>query len=502
MTIIPGRPAVVGVVGAGTMGTGIAQVAALAGHRVLLFDAVPGAAQRGAAAVAERVERLAARGRLSRPPEALELSVVDRIEDLAPAGLIVEAVLEDLQVKRQLFCDLEAVVPLDCILATNTSSLSPTALAATLTRPQRLLGLHFFNPVPAMRLVEVVPGLGTAEAVTEAAMKTVTGWGKTAVRSMATPGFIVNRVARPFYAEAWRLLQERAASPRTVDAVLTRGAGFRMGPFELMDLIGHDVNAAVTHQVWAAFGHDPRFEPSLAQQALVDAGWLGRKAGRGVYAYAGDDPEPSPVPLPPCPPPDHLIDHGDTGLRSLAERAGVALTDAGHPEHRMAELPSGARLTVSDGRTATALAQRVGAPVIVVDRQSPDAAVTCMAISDGCPRAAHSEAAGLLQAAGLEVHLIDDTPGLVVTRTVAMLVNTAVDTLAAGVASAGDIDTAMRLGTNYPLGPLAWGDLWGPATVVAVLEGLEESYGDSRYRPSPLLRRRALAGGRLIEERK
>ncbi|HLH46527.1 MAG TPA: 3-hydroxyacyl-CoA dehydrogenase family protein, partial [Acidimicrobiales bacterium] len=298
----------------------------------------------------------------------------------------------------------------------------------------------------------------------------------------------------------------------TVDAVLTGAGGFRMGPFALMDLIGHDVNEAVTRQVWSALGHDPRFEPSLAQRALVEGGWLGRKSGRGAYDHSKDGPAQEATPAPPSPPPAGVIEHGESGLGALFERAGVPVTageGAGGSASGAAggsavvagavELPGGGRLIRCDGTLATEHAARLGAPVVVVDRTLDDAAATAVAVaaSDGCPPAALAEAVGLLQAAGLAVHVIDDTPGLIVTRTVAMLVNVAVDALARGVADAADIDAAMRLGTNYPLGPLAWGDRWGAGAVLAILSNLQATYGDGRYRPSPLLRRRALAGAPL-----
>ncbi len=243
---------------------------------------------------------------------------------------MIEAVVEDLAVKRALFAELEQVVAADAILASNTSSLSPTALAAGLTQPERLVGLHFFNPVPAMRLVEVISGLATAPDVADAAADLAAAWGKTVVRSTATPGFIVNRIARPFYAEAWRVYEEHAAAPQHIDAVLTGAGGFRMGPFALMDLIGHDVNEAVTRSVWAAFGHDPRFAPSLAQRALVEAGWLGRKAGRGMYP--GDGAPAASARPPRRRPPEVVTEHashaGDgerepSPLRPLLDRAGV-----------------------------------------------------------------------------------------------------------------------------------------------------------------------------------
>jgi 3-hydroxybutyryl-CoA dehydrogenase len=491
-----GRSAPVAVVGAGTMGGGIAQVAAVAGHEVIVHDAAEGAAERAVAAIRDRVARLVAKGRLG--PTELRLTVATELGDLAPARCVIEAVAEDLAVKQALFAALEKVVTPDCVLATNTSSLSPTAIAAGLSHPERLVGLHFFNPAPVMRLVEVVSGLATDPRVAAAVTRLAEDWGKQVVQAAATPGFIVNRVARPFYAEALRLAEEQAAGPATIDAVLTQAGGFRMGPFALMDLVGQDVNEAVTRSVWAAFGYDPRFAPSLLQRALVEAGWLGRKSGRGWYRYGDDAPPPAADAAPgrPWPVGREVTEHSVSPLRTLLTRSGVKVR-AGTGRDGTVELPSGALLVRCDGRPATALAE--DRPVVVVDRTLDDATAAGIAIaaSDGCPAAALDEATGLLQAAGLTVYVIDDAPGLVVTRTVAMLVNGAVDARHKGVASAADIDTAMRLGTNYPLGPLAWGQSWGPAAVLAILEAMHAWYGEDRYRPSALLRRIATAGGSL-----
>ena len=490
------RSAPVAVVGAGTMGAGIAQVAAVAGHPVIVYDAAEGAAARAVAAVRDRVARLVARGRLDVDPSSLRLTVAADLGELAPAECVIEAVAEDLAVKQALFAELEKVVAPDCVLATNTSSLSPTAIAAGLSHPGRLVGLHFFNPAPVMRLVEVISGLATDPAVAAAVTRLAAGWGKQVVQASATPGFIVNRVARPFYAEALRLAEERAASPATIDAVLTRAGGFRMGPFALMDLVGQDVNEAVTRSVWTAFGYDPRFAPSLLQRSMVEAGWLGRKTGRGWFEYGDDAPPVVADPASERPAPAYVIEHGESSLRGLLGRAGVEIR-AGEGRDGTVELPCGTSLVRCDGRPATAL----GRLAVVVDRTLDDATAEAVAIaaSDGCPAAGVDEAAGLLQAAGLTVYVIDDTPGLVVTRTVAMLVNGAVDALHKGVASAIDIDTAMRLGTNYPLGPLAWGQRWGPAAVLAVLDAMHAWYGEDRYRPSALLRRIAASGGDLRE---
>jgi 3-hydroxybutyryl-CoA dehydrogenase len=475
----------------------------VAGRSVLIADAVPGAAERAVAGIRDRVKAQVAKGRLSVDADALHLTAVDSLASLAECDVVIEAIVEDLTVKRALFAELEAVVAPGAMLASNTSSLSPTALAKGLDRPQRLVGLHFFNPVPAMKLVEVIAGLATAPEVADAAAALAAEWGKTVVRSTATPGFIVNRIARPYYAEAWRVHEEHASVPENIDAVLTGAGEFRMGPFALMDLIGHDVNEAVTRTVWTAFGHDPRFAPGLAQRALVEAGWLGRKSGRGVYPGDG---APAASPAPPEAAPHSVIEHpvrfGEPSpLRVLIGRACVTTT-AGHRDDTgaglpdgLAELPSGTLLTVSEGATATSLSAAFGQPVVVVDRVLDPATATAIAIaaSDGCPPAGLAEATGLLQAAGLDVYVIEDTPGLIVTRTVAMLANLAFDALACRVATEPDIDTAMRLGVNYPLGPLAWARRWGTGTVLRILDSLENWYRDGHYRASPLLRRTVLS---------
>ena len=494
--IPPSAP--VAVIGTGTMGAGIAQVAAVAGHPVLLYDAVEGAAARAADGIRARVARLVEKGRLAEPAE-LRLQVAGDLADLASAQCVIEAVAEDLAVKQALFAELEKIVGAECVLATNTSSLSPAAIAAGLSHPGRLVGMHFFNPAPLMRLVEVVSGLATDPAVAAAVTGLAERWGKQVVQAAATPGFIVNRVARPFYAEALRLAEEQAAPPVTIDAVLTQAGGFRMGPFALMDLVGQDVNEAVTRSVWTAFGYDSRFAPSQLQRAMVEAGWLGRKSGRGWYHYDDGAPDPAPDTVPAHPAPAWVATTGAPALRAILDRSGMPAGEepggAAHPAGTAA-LPGGALLVRCDGRPASVLAAQWRRPVVTVDRTLDDATAAGIAIAASEP-AAVAEAAGLLQAAGLTVYLLDDTPGLVVTRTVAMLVNGAIDARHRGVASAADIDTAMQLGTNYPLGPLAWGQRWGAGTVLTVLDNLQAAYGEDRYRPSALLRRIAASGGSL-----
>ena len=277
----------IGVVGAGAMGSGIAQLAAQAGHTVVLVDQSESALERSAAALAKVAARLVEKGKWSAADSERIQSAIDRttaLDSLAPCDWVIEAIVEDLGVKQSLFQSLETIVAPDAVLATNTSSLSVTAIAGKLQHPERFMGLHFFNPAPLMALVEVVPALQTDAAHVVRAKSMMDAWGKSPVVTKDTPGFIVNRVARPFYGEALRIFEEGLASRETIDAAM-RNAGFRMGPFELMDLIGNDVNYAVSCSVFEAFYNDPRYRPSLIQKQHVDAGWLGRKSGKGYYTY-------------------------------------------------------------------------------------------------------------------------------------------------------------------------------------------------------------------------
>ncbi len=393
------KETVIGVVGAGSMGAGIAQLAAMRGHHVVLADAVADALARARTTHEKGLQREVDKGRMEQDAADVALRRISYVEGaasgalgaLAGCGVVVEAVVEDLAAKREIFGSLERIVDADAILATNTSSLSVAALASACGHPERVVGVHFFNPAPVMPLVEIVPAIGTDSAVTEAARALVTRWGKTAVTATDTPGFIVNRVARPFYGEALRLLEEGVADCATIDRALRERGGFRMGPFELMDLIGNDVNFAVTVSVFESMFNDPRYRPSITQQRMVEAGLLGRKSGRGYYAYGAD-----------------------------------------------------------------------GRPVSVP--AAPDEA----------------------------------RDSAIVTRVVAMLVNEAVDAVRLGIATPVDIELAMTRGVNYPKGLLAWGDEIGPADILATLEALQAEYGEDRYRPSPLLRRVARAGGRLL----
>jgi 3-hydroxybutyryl-CoA dehydrogenase len=278
----------VAVVGSGAMGAGIAQVAAVAGQQVVVFDVSPAALDRARHSIAANLRKLAEKGRLS-TAEASEAEArivfTVSLDDCSAADLVIEAVAEQLEIKKKLFTELEARVAADTILATNTSSLSVTAIAAACKAAERVVGLHFFNPPPLMALVEVIRAVQTTEAVAQTAYRLMENWGKRPVWAKDTPGFIVNRVARPFYGEALRLLDEGIADMATIDWAMTQLAGFRMGPFALMDYIGHDVNYKVTESVFASFYNDPRYKPSFTQLRLLEAGHLGRKTGRGFYDY-------------------------------------------------------------------------------------------------------------------------------------------------------------------------------------------------------------------------
>ncbi|KWW99175.1 3-hydroxyacyl-CoA dehydrogenase PaaC [Carbonactinospora thermoautotrophica] len=500
----------VGVVGSGTMGAGIAQVALLAGHRVLLHDLDPDRAAKAHRDITASLDRLVEKGRL-KPWAKLwaldRLQIAPTLEHLAPCALVIEAVAESLAVKQDVFRELEKIVRVEAILATNTSSLSITEIGAALEHPQRLVGMHFFNPAPVLPLVEVVSGLATDPGVAETVYETARAWGKTPVRARSTPGFIVNRIARPFYGEALRAYEEGAADPATIDAVLRECGGFKMGPLELTDLIGQDVNLAVSTSVWEAFHHDPRYAPSLAQRELVAAGWLGRKTGRGFYSYGEGAAKPEPATAPPAPAPEQVVVRGSGGpfreLLRLITDAGIKVkrrsegTDfAKNPEACEIEVPGRVRLCLTNGHFAGWDPEYgSGLPAIAFDLALDYAAATRIAVAPAdAPRQALDAAVGLFQALGKRVTVLPDLPGLLVARTVAMLVNEAADALYRGVAGAADIDTAMRAGVNYPLGPLAWGDRLGARWVTTVLDNLAEVYRDGRYRPSPLLRRMAETG--------
>jgi 3-hydroxybutyryl-CoA dehydrogenase len=510
------KGSVVAVIGSGAMGSGIAQVAAAAGYEVKLFDTRPEAVKKAIADIGAVYGKLVEKGRMSGDAAAAanaRLHGVADLHDVAGSAIVIEAIVENLDVKRMLFADLENVVADDCILATNTSSISVTAIAAKLRRPERLVGMHFFNPVPLMALVEVISGLATAPGVADTVFATAAAWGKNPVHAKSTPGFIVNRVARPFYAEGLRLLSEQAADAATLDAVMREAGGFRMGPFELMDLIGHDVNFSVTQSVFNAYFGDPRFMPSVLQQEMVNAGFLGRKSGRGFYQYGDNAAKAAAATEAAQARPEVVsVSIEPTVRNAVTEPMEQRLRAAGYNVTHRKPLPGaahneapgfhsqGAAIFLTDGRTATERANANNHPDTVLYDLGLDAAGAtriALARADQCSDAAWRGVVGLFQAAGFAVTRLDDVPGMAVMRTVAMLANEAADAVNQGVCSAEAVDIAMQKGVNYPRGPLAWADSVGIAHVVSVLSNLAATYGEERYRVSPLLRRKLANGSRF-----
>ncbi|MDH3218942.1 MAG: 3-hydroxyacyl-CoA dehydrogenase [Gammaproteobacteria bacterium] len=491
------KPYPVLVVGAGIMGGGIAQVAAQAGHPVQLFDAQDGAAGAAISRLEASLEKLVSRGKFGADEAAAILARVEPVVSLdaaAGAGLVIEAIVEDLGIKRELLQRLEDIVAADCLLATNTSSLSVTALANGLQHPERLVGMHFFNPVPLMKLVEVISGLHTARTAAESVHALAASWGKVPVYARSSPGFIVNRIARPFYAETLALLQEQATTPAVLDRCL-RAAGFRMGPCELMDLIGHDTNLAVTRSVYEANFYDKRYTPSPLQQGLVDGGLLGRKSGRGFFDYpAAAEPEPEPGMAPNPRLPSTTDNLAVRGQGPVAERIAAALRRHDCRFERIADSKwiglqaDGARLRLTDGRSAGEL----GRDVAIFDLPLCSGQDFALAWSHSARASPQwiEDARNWLELIGFAPQQIADVPGLVVARTIAMLINEAADAVHQGVCDEAGADAAMKLGVNYPAGPFEWLADWDARAVINLLDRLDEYYRGERYRVSPWLLQR------------
>jgi 3-hydroxybutyryl-CoA dehydrogenase len=483
-----------GVVGAGTMGRGIAQVLAQCGVRTLLFDALPGAAAKARDAIAQALGKLAEKGRLQ---PAQVHAILERVElapalnALAPCGVVVEAIVEDLAAKKELFAKLEAIVGPSCILASNTSSLSVTAMAAACRRPGRVAGYHFFNPVPVLKIVEVVAGVRTEAWVAEALSALARRFGHVPVRCKDTPGFIVNHAGRAFVPESLRVLSEGIADFATIDRILVDAAGFRIGPFGLMDLVGLDVAHAVMKSMYQQYYEEPKYRPSFLAEPRVAAGLLGRKSGQGWYSYGKDGAEP--VPEAPAPADRPESAWAVPELKELLGKLGARLENS--------PAKSAVCFVAPLGHDATATALKLGLDAhrtVAVDPMFGFARRRTVMTTPVTRPEVRAAAHGLLAADGVPVSLINDSPGFVAQRVVAHIVNVGCDIVQMRIASPQDLDRAVELGLGYPRGPLAMGDALGPQKVLAVLQALYDLYQEPRYRPSPWLTRRAKLGVSLL----
>jgi 3-hydroxybutyryl-CoA dehydrogenase len=491
------QPLTVGIIGAGTMGRGIAQLFVTADHRVLLADAQPGAAESAVGAVRGMLDRLVTRGRIDadlarRAGERLE-PVPNEPTAFARADLVVEAVLEDLDVKRKLFAGLEDVIGDEAILATNTSSLSVTAIAAGLRRPERVCGLHFFNPAPLMRVVEVVPGDLTSASVLSRLAALVDRLGHHPVTVADLPGFLVNHAGRAYGTEALRIVDEQVASPYDVDRICREVAGFPMGPFELLDLTGLDVSQPVMDIIYHGFYEEPRARPSATLRRRLASGRLGRKTGVGYYRYEDG----------------RRLDPGDDaavpayGGQPLWV-ADPALADVlGAARARLVEQPDQAAVCLVSpwGNDVTTEALALGVRperTLGVDPLGGYAQRLTLATNPSVGPEALRLARSAVGVTGRPVTVIRDSPGFIAQRIMALIVNTACEIAQLGIASPSDLDAAVHFGLGYPRGPLEWGDTIGAVRVLRITVALHQTYLDPRYRPSVWLSRRARLGLSLL----
>jgi 3-hydroxybutyryl-CoA dehydrogenase len=536
-------PGVIGVLGAGTMGAGIAQLACRAGARTLLHDPIPEALQRGVERVSEGLRKEAARGRLSDEQARAAADLLEPAADLAaldPCELVIEAAPERLELKHELYRQLSEVVGEECVLATNTSSLLVTAIAAAASHPERVVGMHFFNPAPVMRLLEVVAGEQSSERALAVAQAAGLAMGKEVIRAKDGPGFLVNRCNRPFGLEALRLLSEQLAEVETIDRVCRLEGGFRMGPFELMDLVGVDVGFVISKSFYEQSFGEPRWRPSPITARYVAAGLHGRKSGRGYYDYGGEGATGRHRPEDPAPLDASAPEHGEgvvviSGTGVLADELRAAATEAGY-EVRRTTAPSGdvlpALIIDCDGgrgkreasepqasaarpRARASAPSQHGARLLLCVKGSlgalnpagsavgfhvlppfSEAGLVELTRSETSSPGAAARAERFFAVLGKHVAWVGDAPGLVLGRIVCQVINESAFALGEGVGGTEDIDTGMVLGLSHPRGPFAWADAIGLEHVLCVLESLCEEYREERYRPAPLLRRLVL-GERL-----
>jgi len=492
---------VVGVVGTGSMGRGIMQVAAQGGMRVVAYDEKAGAAEAARAYIAKTLDGLVQKGRV--PAEEAKaavdhIAVAASLDEVAKANVIVEAIIERLDAKQALFAKLDELTSPDTIIASNTSSLPITAIAAKCKRPERVGGMHFFNPVPLMRLVEIIPGLKTAPWVTEAMTAIGRRMTREPVLCTDSPAFLVNHVGRAFVPESQRILSEGIASPAEIDRILTGAPGFRMGPFSLADLVGIDVQHGVMESIYQLFYNEPAFAPFPLSAQRVAGGLYGQKTGAGWYTYEdGKKVEPPLAPVPTARPRSVWVrpseHHPDlqAPLVDLFKQAGATLETGSAPsaEALIVLTPIGWDLTTAVVDLELDATRAVAVDVLF-GLKGPRTLMVTPATDPAMRDAAH----GLLAADGQPVVAINDSPGFVAQRVVAQIVNIGCGVAQRAIATPADIDKGTKLGLGYPFGPLEWGDRLGAGRVLFILERLHAFYGEPRYRPSPWLKRRVALG--------
>jgi 3-hydroxybutyryl-CoA dehydrogenase len=485
---------VAGVTGSGTMGRGIVQVLAQCGVRTLVFDAQPGAAARARDAIAKSLAGLVEKKRVRQADADAtmgRIEIVDTLSALKACHVVVEAIIEQLPAKQELFKALEAIVSDTCILASNTSSLSVTAMASACARPGRVIGYHFFNPVPVMKIVEVVDGELTEPWVGDAMVALAKRYGHKPVRCKDTPGFIVNHAGRGYVPESLRVLQEGVADFATIDRILVDAAGFRLGPFGLLDLVGLDIAHGVMKSMHGQYYGEPKYTPSFLSDPRVAAGLLGRKTGRGWYTY-GKDGTAEKIPEQPVPPKSSLPVWCVPELKDFVSKFTTLLAKP-TPDAVCIVAPLGHDATTTaielelDPKNTVALDPVFG---FTKRRTLMTTPVTSPEVRD----AAHA----LLASDGVPVSVIRDSAGFVAQRVVAHIVNVGCDIVQQRIASPEDLDSAVMLGLGYPKGPLGMGDAIGAAKVLQILQAMQKFYREPRYRPSPWLKRRAKLGVSLL----
>ena len=487
------------------MGRGIAQIAAQAGSVVRLYDTQPAAGEKARQALSDQWDKLHEKGRLDADQVKAyksRLILSSEIGDLADCDLIIEAIVEKLDVKKALFAELEAVVSPQTVLASNTSSLSITAIAAGLKRPEQVVGFHFFNPVPLMKVVEVIGGLKTRAEVCADMSAYARQMGHTPVLAQDTPGFIVNHAGRGYGTEALRVAGEGVADFATIDRILRDQAGFKLGPFELLDLTALDVSHPVMESIYHQYFEEDRYRPSVITAQRLAGGVVGKKVGEGFYRYVdgvAQVPPETPVPAVSSLPPVWLSPRAArrAELLQLLKNLGATIETGVSPSPEALTLVAPLGFDV----TTVAVVERLDpSRTVGIDMLIDDAATKRRVLATNpATRADMRDAAHALFARdGKAVSVIRDSGGFVTQRVVATIVNIASDICQQGICSPQDLETAVTLGLGYPLGPLAMGDRYGPTNVLEVLFNMQTVYGDQRYRPSPWLRRRGAIGLSLM----